>query len=72
VHPGESAATFTPDENPLVADPDWPFHAIDHILVRCAAHGGPTLPIRDCRRIFDDPPASDHFGLPADLEEPAR
>jgi endonuclease/exonuclease/phosphatase family metal-dependent hydrolase len=66
-HPGEPAPTFTPDENPLVADPDWPFREIDHILVRCGVHGGPTLPIRACRRIFDDPPASDHFGLLAEL-----
>ena len=67
IHPGEPAPTFTPDENPLVADPDWPFRAIDHILVRCGEHGGPTLPIHACRRIFDDPPASDHFGLLAEL-----
>lgn len=69
IHPGRPAPTFTPDENPLVADPDWPFREIDHILVRCGTHGGPTLPIVDCRRIFDAPPASDHFGLMADLEE---
>jgi endonuclease/exonuclease/phosphatase family metal-dependent hydrolase len=65
-HPGEPGHTFTP-ENPLVADPDWPFRQIDHILVRCDDHGGPTLQIRDCRRIFDDVPASDHFGLLADV-----
>jgi endonuclease/exonuclease/phosphatase family metal-dependent hydrolase len=67
VRPGKPAPTFTPDENPLVADSDWPFRQIDHILVRCGVHGGPTLPILDCRRIFDDPPASDHFGLLAEL-----
>jgi endonuclease/exonuclease/phosphatase family metal-dependent hydrolase len=50
-----------------VADPDWPFREIDHVLVRCGVHGGPTLPIRGCRRVFDDVPASDHYGLLAQL-----
>lgn len=68
VHPGEPAPTFTPDENPLVADPDWPFRQIDHVLVRCGEHGGPTLPIRACRRVFDDVAASDHYGLLAELD----
>jgi endonuclease/exonuclease/phosphatase family metal-dependent hydrolase len=69
VHPSDDgAATFSPNENPLVVDPDWPFQRIDHILVRCGEHGGPTLPIRGCRRIFDDVPASDHYGLLAELE----
>jgi endonuclease/exonuclease/phosphatase family metal-dependent hydrolase len=67
VHPGEPTATFSPEENPLVADPDWPFRHIDHVLVRCGVHGGPTLAVRDCRRIFDDVPGSDHFGLLAEL-----
>jgi endonuclease/exonuclease/phosphatase family metal-dependent hydrolase len=66
-HPGEPAPTFTPEENPLVADPDWPFRQIDHVLVRCGEHGGPTLPIRACRRIFDNVPASDHYGLLVEL-----
>jgi len=55
----------------LVADPDWPFGRIDYVLVRCGEHGGPTLPIAACERIFDTPVdgvwASDHFGLVADL-----
>lgn len=67
VHPGAPIATFAPEENPLVADPDWPFGRIDHVLVRCSEHGGPTLSIRDCQRIFDNPPASDHYGILADL-----
>jgi endonuclease/exonuclease/phosphatase family metal-dependent hydrolase len=66
VHPDEPRHTFTPD-NPLVADPDWPFRRIDYILVRCALHGGPTLPVSDCFLAFDDPPASDHFAVVADL-----
>ena len=37
-HPDEPGETFTP-RNPLVADPDWPFHRIDYILVRCTHHG---------------------------------
>jgi endonuclease/exonuclease/phosphatase family metal-dependent hydrolase len=67
IHPDEPASTFSPGENPLVADPDWPFRQIDHILVRCGQHGGPTLAVRACRRIFDDAPASDHYGLLAEL-----
>jgi endonuclease/exonuclease/phosphatase family metal-dependent hydrolase len=74
VHPGEPGATFTP-ENPLVADWDWPFRRLDYVFVRCAEHGGPTLEITACERIFDRPVggvwASDHFGVYADLELPA-
>jgi endonuclease/exonuclease/phosphatase family metal-dependent hydrolase len=66
-HPEQPVPTFTPEENPLVTDPDWPFRQIDHVLVRCGDHGGPTLPIHACRRIFDDVPASDHFGLIAQV-----
>lgn len=70
--PGE---TFTP-RNPLLADWDWPFRRLDYVLVRCGEHGGPTLAIRDCRRIFDEPVdgvwASDHFGVAADLALPDR
>jgi len=70
LHPQEPGHTFTP-ENPLVADPDWPFRRIDYILVRCGEHGGPTLAIRSCERIFDDPiegvQVSDHYGLSAEL-----
>jgi endonuclease/exonuclease/phosphatase family metal-dependent hydrolase len=70
--PGE---TFTPD-NPLMADPDWPFRRIDYILVRCADHGGPTLSITGSERLFDQPErgvwASDHFGVWADLELPRK
>lgn len=62
--------TYTPD-NPLMVE-DWPFRRIDHILVRCGEHGGPTLRVAGCERIFDRPRdgvwASDHFGLVADLE----
>lgn len=69
LHPGEPLATFTP-QNPLSANPDWPFRGIDHILVRCGDSGGPSLAIRGCRRTFDRGPdsASDHYGLVADLE----
>lgn len=74
-HAGESGHTFTPD-NHLVADPDWPFRRIDYIFVRCGLHGGPTLAISRCERIFgeavDDVWASDHFGLVADLRLPHR
>lgn len=66
VHPDRPGHTYTP-ENPLMADGDWPFRRIDHVLVRCAEHGGPALRIRDCRVVGDDPPASDHHGVIADL-----
>ena len=70
-HPDERGETFTPDENPLVADPDWPFRRIDYVLVRCGIHGGPVLPIMRCERwlnqAVDGVWASDHFGVYADL-----
>lgn len=74
-NPVEPGYTFTP-HNPLVADWDWPFRRIDYIFVRCGAHGGPTLAISSCTRIFDMPVngvwASDHSGLVADLCIPSR
>jgi endonuclease/exonuclease/phosphatase family metal-dependent hydrolase len=73
VHPDEPGVTYTPD-NPLMVDGDWPFRRIDYILVRCGLHGGPTLPIRGCERLFTEPvdgvQASDHYGLTADLGPP--
>jgi endonuclease/exonuclease/phosphatase family metal-dependent hydrolase len=75
VHPGEPGETFTPD-NPLLADWDWPFRRLDYVFVRCGLHGGPTLEIIACERIFDHPIdgvwASDHFGVCADLDIPSR
>jgi endonuclease/exonuclease/phosphatase family metal-dependent hydrolase len=75
MHPGEPGETFTPD-NPLVADWDWPFRRLDYVFVRCGEHGGPTLEITACERIFDRAVggvwASDHFGVYADLELPAQ
>jgi endonuclease/exonuclease/phosphatase family metal-dependent hydrolase len=74
-HPGEAGDTFTPD-NPLVVDWDWPFRRIDYIFIRCGDHGGPTLAISHCDRLFDEPTggvwASDHFGVMADLEVPSE
>ncbi len=75
MHPQEPGHTFTP-ENPLMAlaNWDWPFRRIDYLFVRCGEHGGPTLKIASCQRIFDEPMggvwASDHFGLIADLAIP--
>jgi endonuclease/exonuclease/phosphatase family metal-dependent hydrolase len=73
LHASEPGETFTPD-NPLVADPDWPFRRIDYVLVRCGDHGGPTLRIERCERTFDRPIdgvwASDHFGVAVDLGAP--
>jgi endonuclease/exonuclease/phosphatase family metal-dependent hydrolase len=75
VHPGEPGETFTAD-NPLVADWDWPFRRLDYVFVRCGLHGGPTLEITGCERVFVKPIngvwASDHFGVYADLEIPTR
>jgi endonuclease/exonuclease/phosphatase family metal-dependent hydrolase len=75
VKPGDPGETFTP-RNPLVADWDWPFRRLDYILVRCGKHGGPTLEIAACERIFHEPVhgvwASDHFGVVADLQLPTR
>jgi endonuclease/exonuclease/phosphatase family metal-dependent hydrolase len=73
-HPGEPGHTFTA-KNPLVTAENWDWELetgrrIDHIFVRCSAHG-PTLDIHTCERIFDEPVdgvwASDHFGFCADL-----
>jgi len=73
-HSREPGHTFVPD-NPLGADWDWPFRRIDYLLVRCGQHGGPTLAVRSCERVFDEAVdgvwASDHFGLRADLTVPA-
>lgn len=72
-HPNASNPTYMA-ENPLMADPGWPYRRIDHVLVRCGAHG-PTLPVADCRRLFDAPVdgvwASDHVGLVAEFGPPA-
>jgi endonuclease/exonuclease/phosphatase family metal-dependent hydrolase len=74
-HPGDPGHTFTPD-NPLVVDWDWPFRRIDYIFVRCGEHGGPTLEVERCERIFNEPVdgiwASDHFGVVTDLAVPRR
>jgi endonuclease/exonuclease/phosphatase family metal-dependent hydrolase len=71
-HPGEPLPTYTP-QNPHQADPDWPFQAIDHIMVRCG-RSGPTLSVRHCARVFDQGALtpSDHYGVLADLEVPGR
>jgi endonuclease/exonuclease/phosphatase family metal-dependent hydrolase len=74
-HPEEPRHTFTP-RNALMKDWDWPFRRIDYIFVHCGKHGGPTLAIASCERIFDEPvndvSASDHFGLVADLTMPPK
>jgi endonuclease/exonuclease/phosphatase family metal-dependent hydrolase len=75
-NPGEPGDTFTPENALMAANTiDWPFRRIDHIFVRCDNKaGGPTLHIRTCERIFDEPVndvwASDHFGIMADLVVP--
>lgn len=75
VHGSAGGETFT-GENPLVRETnwDWPYQRIDHVMIRCGAHGGPTLRIIDCRRAFDQPVegvwASDHYGVMCDLARP--
>ena len=74
-HPGEAGHTFS-THSPLHAavNWDWPFRQIDHILVRCGEHGGPTLAIDACELAFNTPVngiwASDHFAVVADLMLP--
>jgi endonuclease/exonuclease/phosphatase family metal-dependent hydrolase len=72
--PGEPGHTFTP-RNPLVMQEtdvtrEEP-RRIDYVMLRAGARG-PTLDVKDCRLIFDEPVgaawASDHFGVMADLE----
>jgi endonuclease/exonuclease/phosphatase family metal-dependent hydrolase len=74
-HPSDPGETYTP-QNPLLADWDFPFRRLDYVMVRCGEHGGPTLEVRACERIFDGPVggvwASDHFGVVADLAVPKR
>jgi endonuclease/exonuclease/phosphatase family metal-dependent hydrolase len=74
-HPGDEDHTFSP-ENPMVTTGEVGDYAlelgrrIDYIFVRCSSHG-PTLDIRACDRLFDEPVdgvwASDHYGVTADL-----
>jgi endonuclease/exonuclease/phosphatase family metal-dependent hydrolase len=69
LHPGEDGHTFT-TVNPLVMEESTVTREeprrIDYLFVRCT-DDGPTLEVRDSRRLFTDPPASDHYGLVADL-----
>jgi endonuclease/exonuclease/phosphatase family metal-dependent hydrolase len=73
-HPGDPGHTFT-TRNPLMTqDTDVRVETsrrIDYIFVRCDERG-PTLDVRRCDLIFDEPVdgvwASDHFGLVADLD----
>jgi endonuclease/exonuclease/phosphatase family metal-dependent hydrolase len=72
VHPDGPLATYIP-ENPNQVNFDWPFRAIDHVLVRCHS-SGPALLIRSCHRAFDQrrTSVSDHYGLVVELEPPPR
>lgn len=74
-HPGEPCPTLDP-ANPLHAEqlPGWPYHQIDHLLVKCCRAGTASLRIDACERVFTEPVdgvwASDHYGLTADLYAP--
>jgi endonuclease/exonuclease/phosphatase family metal-dependent hydrolase len=72
--PGEPGHTFTA-KNPLVTAENWDWELelgwrIDYVMVRCTDHG-PTLDIRACDSIFDEPVdgtwGRDHFGVVADI-----
>jgi endonuclease/exonuclease/phosphatase family metal-dependent hydrolase len=70
VHGDEPGHTFTP-RNPLVMEEsdvtrEEP-RRIDYLFVRAGARG-PCLNIVDCRLIFEEPPASDHYGVMANLD----
>ena len=79
-HPDSAARdghTFTP-VNPLVRAGEMPLERgrrIDYVLARCGDHG-PTLDVAGCSLVLSAPVdgvwASDHFGVAADLELPAR
>jgi endonuclease/exonuclease/phosphatase family metal-dependent hydrolase len=73
MHPDECGETYT-SANALLPDWDWPSKRLDYVFVRCGLHGGPTLEVTTCERIFNKPVggiwASDHFGVVADLELP--
>jgi endonuclease/exonuclease/phosphatase family metal-dependent hydrolase len=73
VHGDEAGETYT-KANALLPDWDWPSTRIDYVFVRCGLHGGPTLEVKSCERIFAEPVegvwASDHFGVVANLEPP--
>jgi endonuclease/exonuclease/phosphatase family metal-dependent hydrolase len=76
-HPDDPGRTFDL-ENPLVREGEVATavsRRIDHVLVRAGLHG-PTLLVRDCRRVLDAPVdgvwASDHYGVLADLVLPEQ
>lgn len=75
VRPTEPGYTFDTD-NPLVRAGEVataPSRRIDYVLVRAGVHG-PTLQVRSCRRLLDEPVAgvwaSDHFGVLVELATP--
>jgi endonuclease/exonuclease/phosphatase family metal-dependent hydrolase len=77
VHPDDPGRTFDL-ENPLVREGEVATavsRRIDHVLVRAGLHG-PTLLVRECRRVLDAPVdgvwASDHYGVLADLVLPEQ
>lgn len=76
-HPEEAGLTFS-SENPLARAGEVATalsRRIDYVLVRSDRHG-PTLEVRDCRRVLDRPWngfwASDHYGVVADLGLPSH
>jgi endonuclease/exonuclease/phosphatase family metal-dependent hydrolase len=77
LHPDDPGRTFDL-ENPLVREGEVATavsRRIDYVLVRAGLHG-PTLQVRDCRRVLDGPVngvwASDHYGVLADLALPTK
>lgn len=65
---GGAGHTFSP-ENPLVRAGDMPGETgrrIDYVMHRAGPHG-PLFAVADCRRVFTDPVASDHYGVFAEF-----
>jgi hypothetical protein len=77
VRPDGAGHTFSP-RNPLAHAGEMSLELgrrIDYIMVRSEVHG-PTLEVAHCFLVFENPIgevwATDHFGLVADLQIPAK
>lgn len=73
-HGDEPGPTFAPSVMPLITgssqnDLD---RRIDYVLIRCPGGGGPSMRVKHCARILDDPVdgawGSDHFGVTAEID----
>jgi len=70
VHGDEPGHTFTPVNSLVMEESEVTREEprrIDYLFVRAGSRG-PCLDVVDCRLIFEQPAASDHFGVVADFE----